>query len=46
MLSFFREQDAAAIGVELGMQSGHVRVARHRAIAQLRDCMGLGEEVA
>jgi RNA polymerase sigma-70 factor (ECF subfamily) len=45
-LSFFVEQSAAEIGDALGMQSGNVRIARHRALARLRSCMGLGSEEA
>jgi len=43
-LSFFHEQSAAEVGEALGMQPGNVRVTRHRAIARLRSCMGLGGE--
>jgi RNA polymerase sigma-70 factor (ECF subfamily) len=39
-LSFYAERDADAIGVELGLNPGHVRVVRHRALARLRSCMG------
>lgn len=45
-LSFFDEQSAAEVGEALGMQPGNVRVTRHRAIARLRSCMGLGTEEA
>jgi RNA polymerase sigma-70 factor (ECF subfamily) len=46
-LTFFHDQSATEIGDALGMQPGHVRISRHRAIARLRTCMGLGaEEVA
>jgi RNA polymerase sigma-70 factor, ECF subfamily len=44
VLSFFQEQNADEIGKALGMKPGHVRVARHRAVGQLRDCMGVTEE--
>jgi RNA polymerase sigma-70 factor, ECF subfamily len=43
-LTFFHDQDAAEIGIALGMEPGHVRIARYRAIARLRTCMGLGTE--
>lgn len=43
-LSFFHEQSAEEVGEALGMQPGNVRVTRHRAIARLRSCMGLGAE--
>jgi RNA polymerase sigma-70 factor (ECF subfamily) len=39
VLSFYAERDAEAIGAELGMSSGNVRVVRHRALARLRGCM-------
>ncbi len=43
-LSFFQEQTADEVGEALGMESGNVRVARHRALARLRGCMDLGTE--
>lgn len=43
-LSFFQEQSAAEIGEAFAMQAGNVRIVRHRALAHLRSCMGLGEE--
>ncbi len=43
-LTFFHDQSATEIGDALGMQAGHVRIARYRAIARLRTCMGLGDE--
>lgn len=39
VLSFYAELDAGRIGGELGMAPGTVRVARHRVLARLRDCM-------
>jgi len=45
-LTFFHEQSAAEVGDALGMQPGNVRVTRHRALARLRSCMGLGAEAA
>jgi RNA polymerase sigma-70 factor (ECF subfamily) len=45
-LSFFQDQSAAEVGEALGMQQGNVRITRHRAIARLRACMGLGSEEA
>jgi RNA polymerase sigma-70 factor (ECF subfamily) len=38
-LSFYAERDADAIGAELGLEPGNVRVVRHRALARLRSCM-------
>ena len=43
-LTYFHDQNATEIGDALGMEAGHVRIARHRAIARLRACMGLGAE--
>jgi len=39
-LTFYGDQDADQIAGALGMKAGHVRVARHRAIGRLADCMG------
>jgi RNA polymerase sigma-70 factor (ECF subfamily) len=38
-LSFYAERDADAIGADLGLSPGNVRVVRHRALARLRSCM-------
>lgn len=43
ILSFFGDKGAAEVGRELGMSAENTRVIRHRAILQLRDCMGAGE---
>jgi RNA polymerase sigma-70 factor (ECF subfamily) len=40
VLSFYAERDADAIGAELGLSAGNVRVVRHRALVRLRACMG------
>jgi RNA polymerase sigma-70 factor (ECF subfamily) len=42
VLSFYAERDSAAIGSELGLSEGNVRVVRHRALARLRGCMEPG----
>ena len=39
VLSFYAERDSSAIGSELGLSEGNVRVVRHRALARLRGCM-------
>ncbi len=39
-LSFYGEKSADEIAGALAMTAGNVRVVRHRAVAQLRDCMG------
>lgn len=43
MLTFSAEQDVREIAASVAISTGNVRVVRHRAIAQLKDCMGLGE---
>src|SRR5688572_30187011 len=41
--SFYEDQPAEKVGAALGLSAGNVRVIRHRAIEQLRDCvMGKG----
>jgi RNA polymerase sigma-70 factor (ECF subfamily) len=42
-LTFYAEQDSAAIANALRTSSGNVRVLRHRAISRLRACMDLEE---
>ena len=39
MMSFYDDQSAGAVGVELGLSAGNVRVIRHRGIERLRTCM-------
>jgi len=39
VLTFYAERPADAIGTELGMSSGNVRVVRHRALQRLRACL-------
>jgi RNA polymerase sigma-70 factor (ECF subfamily) len=46
VLSFYEDLDAEQIGAQLGMPPGSVRVARHRALAQLATCMGAAEVAA
>ena len=46
ILSFFGEKGAAEIGRELGMSAENARVIRHRALLQLRDCLGAAVEDA
>jgi len=41
--SFYEDEPAERVGATLGLSAGNVRVIRHRAIEQLRDCvMGKG----
>jgi RNA polymerase sigma-70 factor (ECF subfamily) len=42
ILTYYAERTAPQIAAELGSTSGAIRVVRHRAMEQLRDCMGLG----
>jgi RNA polymerase sigma-70 factor (ECF subfamily) len=44
VLSFYAEKTSAEIAAELGVTGTLVRVARHRALGRLRDCVGLGRE--
>jgi len=39
MMSFYDDQSAGAVGVELRLSAGNVRVIRHRGIERLRACM-------
>jgi len=41
LLTYYAERTAAQIAAELGSTSGGIRIARHRAMERLRDCMGL-----
>lgn len=43
MMSFYDDQSAGAVGVELRLSAGNVRVIRHRGIERLRACMQAGE---
>jgi RNA polymerase sigma-70 factor (ECF subfamily) len=39
VLTFFADRPAAAIADAVGMSPGAVRVARHRALGRMRDCL-------
>jgi len=41
ILTFYAEKTSSEIADELGLTSGGVRVARHRALDRLRECVGL-----
>jgi RNA polymerase sigma factor (sigma-70 family) len=45
MLTFYAEQSSGAIASSLGLETGHVRVIRHRGMSSLRDCVGGGQEL-
>jgi RNA polymerase sigma-70 factor (ECF subfamily) len=46
MMTFYDDRPADAVGVELGLSAGNVRVIRHRGIERLRACMRIEEGVA
>jgi len=41
VLTFYDEQTGADVANFLGLSEANVRVIRHRAIRQLRECMGV-----
>lgn len=41
IMTFYDEQTGSEVGAYLGMSEANVRVVRHRAIRQLRRCMGV-----
>lgn len=41
VMTFYDEQTAGGVAEFLGLSEGNVRVIRHRAIRQLRDCLGM-----
>ena len=43
VLTYYAERTATQIAEELGSTGGAIRIARHRAMERLRDCMGLGK---
>ena len=40
-MTFYDEHTAAETARSLGISEANVRVIRHRAVAQLRDCLGV-----
>jgi RNA polymerase sigma-70 factor, ECF subfamily len=42
VMTFYDERTGAEVAGFLGVSEANVRVIRHRAIHQLRDCMGIG----
>ena len=44
VMTFYDEQTGADVASFLGVSEANVRVIRHRAIHQLRDCMGVQRE--
>ncbi|MGA8184720.1 MAG: sigma-70 family RNA polymerase sigma factor [Terriglobia bacterium] len=43
VMSFYDEETGADVAGFLGVSEGNVRVIRHRAIRQLRECMGVAQ---
>jgi RNA polymerase sigma-70 factor (ECF subfamily) len=43
MMTFYDDRPAEAVGTELGLSAGNVRVIRHRGIERLRVCMQVEE---
>jgi RNA polymerase sigma-70 factor (ECF subfamily) len=43
MMTFYDDRPAEAVGTELGLSAGNVRVIRHRGIERLRACMQVEE---
>jgi RNA polymerase sigma-70 factor (ECF subfamily) len=46
LLSFYADRTSAEVASSLGLSNGNVRVLRHRGVARLRDCLGIGDEEA
>jgi RNA polymerase sigma-70 factor (ECF subfamily) len=44
VMTFYDDRPADAVGTELGLTSGNVRVIRHRGIEKLKACMQSAEE--
>ncbi len=42
VLTYYGEQSSAEIGASLALAEGNIRIIRHRAIARLRECIGVG----
>lgn len=46
VMTFYDDQSAEAVGTQLGLSSGNVRVIRHRGIDKLRRCVERGRRVS
>ena len=46
VMSFYDEQPSDAVGTELGLTAGNVRVIRHRGIDRLRRCVDAGRRAS
>jgi RNA polymerase sigma-70 factor (ECF subfamily) len=42
VLSFYDDQSSSAVGAQLGLSAGNVRVIRHRGVEKLRRCVDAG----
>ena len=43
VLTFCSDTPTEEVAQELGLESGNVRVIRHRALQRLRECLDVGE---
>jgi RNA polymerase sigma-70 factor, ECF subfamily len=46
VMTFYDDRTAEAVGVDLGLSAGNVRVIRHRGIERLRACMQTAKETS
>lgn len=46
VMTFYDDQPSEAVGMQLGLSAGNVRVIRHRGIDKLRRCVDAGRRVA
>ena len=46
VMTFYDERPSEAVGIELGLTPGNVRVIRHRGIDKLRRCVDAGRRLA
>jgi RNA polymerase sigma-70 factor, ECF subfamily len=46
VMTFYDDRPADAVGLQLGLSAGNVRVIRHRGIEHLRACMQVAEEAS
>jgi RNA polymerase sigma-70 factor, ECF subfamily len=44
VMTFYDDRPADAVGADLGLSAGNVRVIRHRGIERLKTCMQVAEE--
>jgi RNA polymerase sigma-70 factor (ECF subfamily) len=46
VMTFYDDQPSDAVGLQLGLSAGNVRVIRHRGIDKLRRCVDAGRRAA